>query len=103
MESCKDATIPAWSAFPVSMIDNILPFPHPCNLFIFMTIIKLCQKGLMHELVVKAVINYFRQTMTEHANNVTTINSLSTISYLCAIIRTIYVPSAVRLLHLVNG
>ena len=99
----NDATIFASSAFPMSMIDNILPFLSPQNLFIFMTTIEICQKHLTHELVVKAVINYFRQLTTEHANYVTTINSLNTISYLCAIIRSIHIPSLVRLLHMVNG
>ena len=68
-----------------------------------MTIIEICQKHLTHELVAKAVINYFRQITAEHANYVTTINSLNTISYLCTIIQTIHVPSPVRLLNLVNG
>ena len=54
----KDATIPTASVFPVSMIDNILPFLPHCNLFIFFTTINLCQKCLTHELVVKAAVNY---------------------------------------------
>ena len=80
------------------MIDNILPFLPPCNLHIFMTTIKICQKHLIHELVVKAVINYFRQLTTEHAHYVTTINSLNEISYLCAIIRSMnkHVSSVLR-------
>ena len=68
-----------------------------------MTTIKICQKRLTNELVVKAVINYFRQLTTGHVNYVTTINSLNTISYLCTIIRNIYVSSPVRLLCLFNG
>ena len=99
----KDATIPATSALPASMIDNILPFLLPWDLFIFMTTIKISQKSVTHELVVKAVINYFRQITTEHTDYVTTMNSLNTISYICAIIRTIHVPTRMRPLHLVNG
>ena len=103
LTAAKAVTIPASSAFPVSMIDNVLSFLTPCNSFIFITTITSCQKSLIHELVVKAVINYFRQITTEHANNATTINSFNTTSYLCAIIRTIHVPASMRLLHLVNG
>ena len=99
----NDGTIFASSAFPMSMIDNILPLLSPWDLFNFMTTNKMCQKRLTHELVVKAVINYFRQLTTEHANYITTINSLNTISYSCAIIRSIHIPSPVRLLCLVNG
>ena len=103
LKEANDATIFALSAFPISMIDNIPPyFPH-CNLFNFMITVKICQKRLTHEQVVKAVFTYFRQITTEHVNYVTTINSLNTISYVCAIIRSIHVPSPVRLLHLVNG
>ena len=68
-----------------------------------MTTTKICQKYLKHLLVVKAVINYFRQLTIEHAKYVTTINSLNKILYLCANIRSIHVPSPVRLLCLVNG
>ena len=64
--AAKDATNPARSAFPVFMIDNILIFLPPCKLFIFMTAIKICQKSLTYALVMKTVINYFRQIMTEH-------------------------------------
>ena len=60
-------------------------------------------KSLTPEWVVKAGVNYYRQIMTEHADFVTTINSLNTISYLCTIIRTIHVHPPVILLHLVNG
>ena len=79
----KDATFIALSAFPVSMIDNIAPFLPSHDLFIFMTTIKICQKSLMHELVMKAIIDCFRQITTEHAHYVTTINPLNTVSYLC--------------------
>ena len=99
--AAKYSTIPARSTFPVSMIDNILPFS-PCDLFIFTTTIKICQKRLTNDLIVKVVINYFRQISTEHANYITAFNSLNTWSYLWAIIRTIHVPSPMRLLHLVN-
>ena len=85
------------------MIDIILPFLPPHDLFIVMTTKKNCQKFSSHELVVKAVINYFRKLMTEHTNYVTTINSLNTISYICAIIWSTQVPSQVRLLLLVHG
>ena len=78
------------------------PVSPPCGLFIFMSTIKICQKSLTHELVVKAVIHYSRQILTEHDKYVTTINLLDTISYLCAIIRTIHIPTPLRLLHLVN-
>ena len=44
LRMAKDATIPARSAFPVSMIDNILQFLPPHGLFIFMTNYKICQK-----------------------------------------------------------
>ena len=98
----KDTTISARIALPVSMIDNILPYLPPSDLFIFITTINICQKSLKDESVVKAVVSYNRKISTEHANYVTTINSLNTISYLCAIIRTIYVPSPMRLLCLVN-
>ena len=60
-------------------------------------------KSLTHELVVKADINYFRQITTEHADFVTTINSLNIISYLCAIIKTIHFLPPMQCLHLVNG
>ena len=84
----------------MSINDNIPAFS---PLIIFKTTIKIRQKCLTHELDVKAVINYLRQLMTEHADYFTTINSLNTISYLRAIIRSILVPSPVRLLCLVNG
>ena len=84
------------------MIDNILPFLPPHDLFIFMTAIKICQKHLIHALVVKAVTNCFRQLTTEHTHYVTTNNSLNSTLYLCAIIRSIHVPSPARLLCLVN-
>ena len=103
MKAAKDGTILAPSAFPVSMIDNIFFFLPPYDLFILMTTINICQKSMTPKLVVISVINYFRQITTVHVNYVTTINSLNTISYSCAIIRTIHVPSLVRLLHLVNG
>ena len=61
LKAANDATILARSGFPVSMLDNILPFLHSYDLFLFMTTIKICQKSLTHELVVKAVINYFRR------------------------------------------
>ena len=61
LKVANDATIFSLCAFPISMIDNILPFLTPLN-------IKICHKSLTHELVVKAIINYFRQIMTEHAN-----------------------------------
>ena len=93
MIGAKDRTIPAKSALPVIIIDNILQFPTLCNSFILMTTINICQKSRTHELVVKAVINFFRQITTEHANWVITINSINTISYLCAIIRTIRVST----------
>ena len=48
-------------------------------------------------------INYFQQILTEHADYVTTFNSLNTISCLCAIIRSVHIPFPLRLLHLVNG
>ena len=85
------------------MIDNILPILPPCNLFNFMTTLKICQIHVTHELVLKAVINDFKQITTEQANYVTTINSLNTILYLYAIIQNIHVPYPVRLLDLVNG
>ena len=88
LKVAKDALILALSAFPTSMIDNSFPFLPPHELIIFMTTIIICQKSLAHECVVKAVINYFRQVITEHAGHVITINSLNTISYLCAIIST---------------
>ena len=69
----KDVTIPALSAFPISMIDHILPFLPSCELFIFITTINVCQKSPTHELVAKAVIRYFRQITIEHADDVTTI------------------------------
>ena len=47
LKVANDATVFASSAFPISMIDNILPFLPPCNLFTFMTTIKICQKHLM--------------------------------------------------------
>ena len=47
-----DATVLALSAFPISMIDNILPFLPPHDLFNFINTVKICQKSLMHELVV---------------------------------------------------
>ena len=103
MIAAKDATNPASSAFPVSMIDKILQFLSSCNLFIFIITIKICQKDLTHELVVKAVLNNFRQSATEHANNITTIKLLNTISYLYAIIRPIHSLTPMRLLCLVNG
>ena len=68
-----------------------------------MTTIEICQKSLTHELVVKAVIDYLGQIMSEHTNYVTTINSLNTISYFALSSETIYVPSPMRLLCLVNG
>ena len=46
LKVAKDATILALSAFPVSMIDNILSFLSPCHLFIFMTTIEICQKKI---------------------------------------------------------
>ena len=41
LKAANDAPISASSAFPISMIDNILPFHPPCDLFIFMTTIKI--------------------------------------------------------------
>ena len=49
--------------------------------------------------LVKAVISYFRQIATEHADHVKSL----TISYLCTISRMIHVPTPTRFLHLVNG
>ena len=101
--AAKDTTIPGRCAFPISVIGNILPFLPPCNLFFITMTINICQESQTHVLVIKAAINYFRQMTTEHADYVTTINSLNTVSYLCAIIRTSHVPTPMRLLHLVNG
>ena len=95
----KDATIPASSGFSVFMIDTILTYLAPCYLFIFVASINIWQKSLTHDLVVKAVVNFFRQITTEHADYVSTINSLNTASYLRVIIRTIHVPSPMRLLY----
>ena len=68
LKVANDATILALCAFSTSMINSILYFLPPCDLFIFMTTIKICQKRLIHKLVVKAIISYFRQFMTENAN-----------------------------------
>ena len=39
--------------FPLSLIDNILPFLPPHDFFIFITTINICQKEVTHELMVK--------------------------------------------------
>ena len=78
-------------------------YPPLCNLPIFITTINIWQKCVTPEWVVKAGVNYYRQIMTEHADFVTTINSLNTISYLCTIIRTIHFPTLMRLSHLIYG
>ena len=99
----KDATITARRAFLTYVIEIILPFIPSCHLFIKTMAINICQKSLTHELVVKVVVYYFRQITKDDANYVTIINSLNTISYLCAIIRTIHVQTQSRLLSFVNG
>ena len=52
-------------------------------------------KKLTNELVVKAVIIYFRKITAEHADYITTVNSLKTIFYLYATTRTIHVPTPI--------
>ena len=99
----KDAAIPAECVFQISIIDKTQPSLPPHSLFIFIPTINMCQESVTHKLLVIAAINYFRQITKDHADDVKTINSLNTISFLCAIIRTIHFSSPMRVLHLVNG
>ena len=56
-KEAKDATIIPLNAFPVSMVDSILPFLPLCNFFILLTTINICQKCLTHELVVEKLLS----------------------------------------------
>ena len=98
----KDATLHFGSVLPMFVIGK----SSKCSLLMIYTSSSCSwtfDKKIWHMNWDKSCSNYFRYIMKDHANYVTTISSLDTESYLCFIIKTIYVQSQMRFLHLVNG
>ena len=65
--------------------------------------LKICQKRRTHELVVTAVINTSDKSWQSMPVMSQQSNSLSTISYSCTVVRTIYVKTPVRFPQVFNG